>query len=838
MIDISTIQGLEDLLVGLALHLATKDQTHTIMFRNYLKVTLRNIRKDKWYSLINVIGLTIGITGSLLIYLHISHELSYDNFHAEADRLYRVVRTTTDNQGTDYDPNVPYPMIKSLHEDFTDFEKVSLFHADDDYTLIREGEKYKIDRGVYADSNFFDLLNFPIIQGDPAKSFAQPNFIFLSQSTASSLFGTDDPIGAKVNLDNLFDLEVAGIYKDIPTNSSIQFDFAVSYPTFSEESLGGLPIDSWSITANGTAIVRIKDATTTSSVDAQMAEAMKKYFSEQDYAKRKYHLQMVTDIHYDSRWNAGAVNNTALIAVGVIGVFILFLGCVNFINLSTALAIRKSKEVGVRKTLGADRGQLLLQFLGETLLVTLVSGILSVAIAERLIPTFNNFFDTKLSINVFESIDVILFTVLIVIIVTVLAGTYPAFIMSRFNPTRALKSNIHSSTSGSLFLRKGLITFQFVISQVLVISTVIIAYQMDYFISKPLGFQKDGVISIPLPENEEQILSTFKTRLMSHKDIEKVAFGLGAPSAINTFTTGYRLASAPEESRIDIQVKPSDIDYLETYGLEILHGRWFTETDQMLTVNTFGQDSTLEQRVTYVLNEKATKSLGFSDPAEAIGQIINTGAGGKDGEVIGVVKDFHLSSLRHEIMPAVFLNYPFFYYNTGVKISFNNTQESIKHVESVFNEIFPEQIFEYQFVEDELREFYTKEQQAYNLFMIFSGLSIFISCLGLLGMISFVVAQRTKEVGVRKVLGASVNSIVMLFTKDFMTLVLLAFVIAAPLAWYFMNEWLSSFVYKIDMTITYFIIGIGISAIITFITIAYQSLGAALSNPVNALRDE
>lgn len=808
------------------------------MLRNYLKVTFRNIRKDKWYSLINVIGLTIGITGSLLIYLHVSHELSFDNFHKKADRLFKVVRTSTDNQGVDYDANVPYPMIGAIHNDFTEIEKATLFHEDDDYQVSYENETYKLDNGIYADSNFFEILNFPIVQGDPKKSLGQPNFVFLSESTAQRIFGENDPVGEKLNFESTDDLEVAGIFKDVPSNSSIQFDIAVSYPTFSEESTGGLPIDSWNMTMSGNAYIIVKESASQASVELQFAEAMKKYFSEQDYARRKYHLQSVQDIHYDRRWNSNAVNNTALITIGIIGSFILFLGCVNFINLSTSLAIRKSKEVGVRKTLGADRKQLLIQFLGETLIITLVSGLLSIGIAERLISTFNNFFDTSLSLNVFESVDVLLFTAIIVIVVTLLAGTYPAFILSNFNPTRALKNNIHSADSTSLFLRKVLITFQFVISQILIISTVVIAYQMDYFISKPLGFEKEGVINIELENNDKDKIRALKTRLKQNSNIENVSLGLGAPTAPNTFTTGYRLASESEDTRIDIQVKPSDIDYLDTYGLEILHGRWFTATDELLTENSFGRDSTAEMKVSYIINEKAAKAIGFANPKEAIGQIINTGAGGKDGEIIGIIKDFHLSSLRDEIMPSVFINYPYFYYYAGVKFSSNNTQETIKYSQEVFNDIFPEETFEFEFVEDELREMYTKERQAYNLFIIFSGLSIFISCLGLLGMISFVVAQKTKEIGVRKVLGASINSIVVLFAKDFMTLVLVAFFLAAPAAWYFMDQWLASFAYKVDMTIWYFLIGIGISAAITFITIGYQSLGAALSNPVNALRDE
>lgn len=808
------------------------------MFRNYLKVTLRNIRKDKWYSLINVIGLTIGITGSLLIYLHVYQELTFDNFHKDAEQIHRVVLTSNDEDGDFHRANVPYPMINVLNEDLTELEFATQYHYDDMYNIQSEGENFKVDKGIFADSNFFEILNFPTIEGDPTKSLAEPNYVFLSETTAKRIFGTENAVGRPITLENDLELEVAGIFQDVPRNSSIQFDMAVSYPTFSSKEIGGLPTDSWNFSATAIAIVKIRKSATVASVNDQIDESMKKYLREDDYAIDTYHLQNIEEIHYDSRWNYEAINITALITIGIIGTFILFLGCVNFINLSTALAIKKSKEVGVRKTLGASRSQLLIQFLGETFIVTFISGFFSIALTERLIPIFNSFFSTRLVFNFFDRPDVMFFMLGLVISVTALAGTYPAFVMSRLNPIKTLKNNVHGVSGTSLFLRKGLITFQFVISQVLIISTIVIAYQMDYFLNKPLGFEKEGVVSILVEDYPEKKLETFKSRLLALSDIQNVALGLGAPTSQFTFTSVYRLASEPEDTRINIQVKPADVDYLDTYGLELIHGRWFTTTDELLTKNSFREDSTLNQRVTYVINEKGARAIGFADPAAALGQVINTGVGGKDGEIIGIVKDFHLGSLREEIMPGVFLNYSDLYRNAGIKISLGNTQETLRYIESVFSDVFPEEIFEYNFVQEEIKSFYKKEEQAYYLFIVFSGLSIFISCLGLLGMISFIVAQRTKEVGVRKVLGASVNNILMLFTKDFMLLVLIAFIVAAPLAWYFMSQWLSEFAYKVDMSLTYFLYGIGISLITTFATIAYQSLGAAFSNPVNALRDE
>ena len=807
------------------------------MFKNYIKVTLRNIRRDKWYSLINVLGLTIGITGAILIYMHISHELSYDNFHEDSDRLFRVVRSTNTVNETDDEPNVPYPFINSLNEDYLELEIATLYHSDDEPTIQFHDEKFRFDNGIFADSNFFEVFNYPVIVGDPQKALGQPNYVFLSEKTVERIFGKEDPLGQKLKLNNEIDLEVAGVFKDIPTNSHINFDFAVSYPSFSSKYFGGLDITSWSMSAAGYAYIKLNKNVTSSQFEERMAEVLKKYFSEQDHGRRKYFLQPLGDIHFNKRWNHNAVDETSLFAIGVIGAFILFLGCVNFINLSTALAVRKSKEVGVRKTLGAFNSQLLFQFLGETFIITLVSGILSIAIAERLIPVFNNFFDTKLELNVFENYSVLGFVFLVIFVVTVLAGAYPALVLSKFNAIKALKNNIHSQSSSSLFLRKGLITFQFLISQILIIATIVISYQMKYFLNKPLGYDKQGVVSIPIYKSDENKSEDLRSRLLQNHNIKEVSLALGPPTSTSRFETRYYLASQTEDDALQIEIKPADRFYKDTYNLNLLYGRWFTESDETIAVNSFKYDS-LEKNIFFILNETAAKSLGFDDPSKALGEKIITGVGGIEAPIIGIVEDFHLGSLHNKIDPSAIVNFPMFYNNAGVKISMNNSQEAVAHIEKVYSEVFPESIFEYEFLDDGLREFYESEKQAHNLFMVFSGLSIFISCLGLLGMISFVVSQRTKEVGIRKVLGAKISSITLLFAKDFLMLVVIAFIIAAPIAWYFVDQWLSGFAYKIDLSLWYFVLAISISAFLTFLTIGYQSFKAAISNPVNALRNE
>ncbi len=808
------------------------------MLKNYLKVTFRNLRKNKWFSLINIIGLTIGITGSLIIYLYINHELSFDDFHSDVEKIYRVTRSSDTPTIIDYEPNVPYPMIKSLHQDFTQFESSTLYHSDDEPTAVVDEKKFKLKNLIFADSNFFEVFSFEIVEGNPRVALSQPNFVFLSKTTATKFYGSENPVGKKISVNGQLELEVAGIFADLPSNTLFNFEAVVSFPTFSSDYLGGLNIDTWQMSAEAYAFVKLKDNISKEQAEKQFPVAMKKYLTDQNYKRKHFHLQPLTEIHFDNKWNKAATDMKSLYALGAIGGILLLIGCVNFINLSTAMAVKKSKEVGVRKSLGAGKAQLVAQYLGETFLITSFSGLLAVGISERIVPLFNSAFEMKLEMNIFQSMDMLLFVFSIIIIVTLLAGIYPALVLADYSPIKALKNNIHSQSNGSLFLRKGLIVIQFIISQILIISTIVIANQMAYFMNEPLGFDKKAIINVPIPDNNSGVLDRFRNQLVANQGIKEVTFSLGPPASTNTFETNYRLSTESEESRIDIQIQPADRYYNETYGVQLLYGRWYTEADEKSALERLGDDKKKGENISFVLNETAVKALGFNNPQDAIGTMITSGIGDISAPIIGIVKDFHVTSFREKIRPTAIIPFPMFYYNAGIKISLDQRVSSLKHVEEVFNGLFPNSIFEFSFMDDDIMKFYVKEQRSYNMLKIFSGLSIFISCLGLLGMISFIVTQRSKEVGIRKVLGANILNVVVLFTKDFIVLVLAAFVMAAPIAWYLMKIWLADFAYRIDFQVWFFALAMLISVVITFITIGYQSLQAALENPVNSLKNE
>lgn len=804
------------------------------MIKNYLNITLRNIRKNKWISLINISGLTIGITAGLIIYLYIYQELTYDNFHADSERIYRVVQSSKTVEGEDYNAAAPYPIIGSLHNDFNEFESATLVHRDNNPQITFEDNKFELDVAVFADSNFFDVFSYQIIEGNPKQSLGDPNVAFITESTAKKVFGDENPVGNRINVRNRIDVEIVGVVADPPVNAQIQFELIISYPSFNQEYFG-LPLDEWEMSAEGYAYIKLNEGINAASV--VFDRILKKYYNEEAQTRRQFYLQPIDQIHFDPKWNNAAVNAKSLWALGIIGVFIIMIGCVNFINLTTALSVKKSKEVGIRKTLGAARSQLIGQYMADTFLITFVSAIISIGLTERLLPIFNQYFGEQLSFNVLEDTRVLGFVLLLIIIVTIIAGLYPSLILSKFNPVNALKNNIHSQSSSSLFLRKGLIIVQFFISQVLIIATVVIANQMSYFSEKPLGFSKEAIVNIGIDKNDETTLSRFRDQLLADSRIKSVSFGLGSPMSDNTFETHYYLKSKGSENRLETQMKPADFYYDEVYGIELLHGRWFTPAEDKLAIDIFNEKAPSEQ-IPYILNETAVKKLGFNDPAEAVGQMITTGLGDFTAPIIGVVKDFHSNSLHDEIEPVIITKFPQFYYNAGIKISTENTSAALAHIEEVYANMYPEIIFSYEFMDDAVQAFYDEEQRTFNLFKIFSGVSIFISCLGLLGIISFIVNQKTKEIGVRKVLGANVSNLVVLFTKDFMMLVVIAFVIAAPASWYVMDIWLNDFAYRIDMKGWFYVVAIGISAIITFLTVGYQSFRAATENPVKALRNE
>jgi len=756
------------------------------------------------------------------------YELNYDSFHANEDRIYRVVRKEANASGEKRNASTPFPMRAALVNDYPELESVAQVFYPQEYQLQWNDEKWVEDKILFADSSFFRLFSFEVVSGNPVASFQKPNTAFITESMARARFGDTPAVGQIIKLSEMVDIEIAGILKDPPGNSHLPFSIIVTVESFNKELVGGFNYDSWGVNIGFAHYVLLPETMSKQDFEVLLSKLPAKYFNSENVDKINYTLQPLREIHFDKTYadfNPGyTIDLSYLYVIGFIGLFILLLACINFVNLSTAVAIRKSKEVGVRKVMGASRAQLIYQYLGEAFILTLFSTLIAFGVAERVMPLINDFLDMRLTFEALSSPFAIAFLLSIILLVTLLSGLYPAFVLSGYKPVAALKNKVNSHNTSSVFLREGLVTFQFIISQVLIIGTIVVAQQMNYFREKPLGFNKDYVVTAGLSDQDPVKLQTLKNRLLSNSNVHHVSFAIGVPTSENDINSDLRIEGREDEFLAGI--KAVDYDYMETFDLQLAAGRWFLKEAQ--------QEGGLE----FLVNETTLKELGYSSPDEILGKNLEFGLNRMKGPVVGVVKDFHTKSLHEAIKPQVLLQFPRFYFEAGVKIADSNIPETIAHIQSAWEEAFPGYIFDYTFMDDYLEKNYSRENQLFTIFKIFSGISIGIGCLGLFGLISFMVVQKTKEVGVRKVLGASITNIVGLLSGNFIKLAGIAFIIAAPVVWYSMNQWLSGFAYRIDIKPVYFVVGGIVNIIIAFLTIGYQAAKAAMANPVNSLRDE
>lgn len=804
------------------------------MIRNYLLVAFRNFFRNKNYTIINILGLSTGLTACIIIYLLIAYEVRFDKFHTRFDRIYRVVRDVENASGIEYDAATPYPFAGAFRLDFPEVPLATQLHFQGD-GFVRVGEeKYETEGVIFADSLFFKVFDFEVVSGSPSVDLGEPNKAYLSESTAEK-FELD--VADRFRLNNKLDLEVVGIVKDPPASSHIQYKMIVSMPSFTEDYFGW-PVDSWGLTSSGYSYLVLPDGISAEDITGRFRAFIDKYYDEEERARQNYLLQPLSDIHFNTRYsgspsNSGNIDPAQLVIMAVLGIFILIIACINFINLATALAARKSREIGVRKTLGARRSQLTTYFLAETFLLTLISVLISLGLTEWILPWLRGFVEKELYLDLFASPALLVFIVALVVVATLFSGFYPAVILSGFDPVAVLKNRITTQGAGS-FVRRLLVILQFFIAQVMIIGTLVVSDQMDYFVSRPLGFNREAVIDVPLPKNDKNILDNFRTRLEANSNIRSVTYAVGAPTSGSNIGTGYYLPDQGPSTSQKVGVKTVDYHYLDTYQLQLKAGRWFYENEGKLAADT---TIAADARYVFVVNEAAVRQLGYAEPGDILGQRITIGLD-VTAPVVGVVADFHTSSLRRAIEPVVLMNYPSLYYNAGISINTGNIQETVDFIRRTWTEIYPEYYFDYHFLDENIAEMYRQEARQLVLFRIFAGVSIFISCLGLLGLVSFMANQKQKEIGVRKVFGASVSGIVLLFSKEFVRLVLISFLIAAPIAWYLMKQWLEGFEYHIDIHWSVFAIGLATTLFIALLTVSYRSLRAGMTNPVDTLRAE
>lgn len=805
------------------------------MIKNYLKTAYRSLLRNRSYSLINVAGLTLGISVCIIIFQLIRYELDFDKIHPGADRIYRVVHDAENSSGVDKSTVTPYPFSEAFRNDFPEIP-VTQFHFHYETLMTIGDEKSEATNIVFADSLFFEIFGFEVLSGNPKVELSQPGKVFVTESYLKKIGGEKVK---HIKLGNIIELEVAGVIKDLASPSHINFNMVASYRSLAgvEEQFVGFPLDQWGLNSSGYSYVLLPENYTKEQLESRFPDFVDKYYSKEDAERQKYSLQPLTAIHLDQEYkdNPGTstISPSILIVLGCIAVFILIIACVNFINLSTALSIRKGKEVGVRKTLGAQQSQLALQYLSEAFLLTLIAAIISLGIAEVATPALGQFLEKSLSSSRLHDLITIEFLGLLILITSIFAGAYPALVLSKFNPIDALKSRFTTQQDSSVSLRKSLVVLQFFIAQVLIICTLVVASQIRYFQNKSMGFAKEAVVNVPLPDNKKETLESFRTRLTA-AGIKDVSFALSAPMGDYNFGTGMSRSDGNAQEQYSVRIKPVDTHYQDVYGLELLAGRWFYESEE----KEAGFEKPEDRHYAFILNETAVNTLGFASVEDAIGKQVKIGLNDIEAPVIGVVKDFHTSSLHNAIESVVLLNFPNLYYDAGVKVTMSNASAELKAIEESWTQLFPAYLFEYTFLDDYVEKLYREEERMFTVFEIFAGIAIFIGCLGLFGLVSFMANQKVKEVAIRKTLGASTAQIVQLFSKEFIWLVIIAFVLAAPAAWYAMQLWLSEFAFKVEISWIVFAIAIFLTLMISFLTVGYRSMRAAQSNPVNALKSE
>ena len=799
------------------------------MFKNYFITTLRKLNRQKNYTLINVLGLALGITCCLFIFLIIQYELRFERFHQKYDRIYRIVTDEKINDIVNPTMGTPIPMAPALRNDFPNLEKVTAVFGmySGLFSIAREANTtsrfQENDCIAFVEPEFFEIFDFPWSAGDP-KDLNEPNVAALTETTAKKFFGASDPVGRTIRMDNQADLKVIGIVKDLPLHTDFPFTVFISWKSV---PITGMPMDSWTnLTSNVNTYVLFAPNDSPAALQKQLPDFKNKYHPDaQDANKRVHKLQRLSEMHYDGRYgNHGqrTTSKTTLWALGVIGIFLLVTACINFINIATAQAINRAKEVGVRKVLGAFRSQLITQYLGEAFLITLLGALLAVGLAEIFLSTLNALLRLKISFQPVADFSLLGFIATLVITVSLLAGLYPAFVLSQFMPALALKSKVRASSSGGLSLRRGLVIFQFIISQLLIIGTIIVTKQMDYFRNKEMGFEQNAIVTVPLPVNDAAPLQTLRNQLLQSSQIKNVTFGWSSAASGNVWDTNLRHTLRGQEETFASDLKFADTEYIPTYNLKLIAGRNYTASDTTTEL---------------VVNETFARKLGFT-PQDLIGKTFKLGRRPYYLPIVGVVQDFHTRPLQEGIRPCLLAARRTAYQEASIKINAQNVKAALAHVEKVWSTTFPEFVYSFEFLDQRIADFYQQEQLMAQLFRVFSAIAIFIGCMGLFGLISFMAAQRTKEIGVRKVLGATVGNILSLFLKEFAALIAVAFVVAAPVAYFTMNNWLTNFAYRINIGAGVFLLTMAITLLIAAITVGYRAARAALANPVEALRYE
>ena len=799
------------------------------MLANYLKIAFRNLLKHKGFSFINILGLAIGMTCCILILLYVQDERSYDRYHENADRIYRLrVERFAGGGETERSAAASSPMAPAALSDLPQIERAVRFNRRT-YLVEHEDRRFYEPNFLWADSSVFDVFSFPFLRGDPKSALVAPYSVVLTASMAEKYFGSADPMGQTLLAEGRT-LTVTGVMRDVPENAHFTFDFLGSFTTLEALNQSSSSTWNWWSLSYHTYFL-LAEGASLEAVAEGLREMPARYIGDQESQsgyRQFLYLQPLTDIHLHSHYRSelGTNNQAAYLYIfAAIAVFILLIACINFMNLSTARSAQRAREVGMRKVAGAGKGQLVRQFLGESVLLALCALALSLVLIQALLPLFNELADKALSLNYLEHLPFIFVLFAFALLVGVAAGSYPAFVLSAFRPVEVLKGTFRGGKRGA-YLRQGLVVFQFTISVVLIASAAVVFDQLSYMKTKNLGFEKEQTVVLNVRNNQGLVESyeAFKQEAATLQGVQQVTFSSSVAGRSNNTNVISRTPGMNEDGQT-MYILAVDHDFIDTYGLEVIAGRGFSK------------DYPTDDSSAYVINESTLKALGWTAPEQAIGQEL-TRQFEDTRTVIGVVRDFNYASLQNAVEPLVLKIRPDWFTYASVRIDTEDVPETLAKLTAAWNTFSPGRPMESFFLDDDYDRQYRAEERISTLLNIFTVLAIFIACLGLFALASFVTEQRTKEIGVRKVMGASVGSIVVLLSSAFTRLVLIAIVVALPLAYFLMDWWLQNFAYQTSIEAWTFFLAGGLALLIAWLTVSYQSIRAAVADPVRALRYE
>ncbi|WP_273568246.1 ABC transporter permease [Maribacter halichondriae] len=815
------------------------------MLKNYLKIAFRNIWKNKAFSLINIIGLSIGLSSAFVIGAMIYFDMTFDKFHSDGDRIYRVTTAFSSPQGEFYNPGVPVPLAQALKEKVTGVKTVSPIYTNAPYRVEnRATEKVFRDskNAIYTSDAYFQLFRYDWLAGDAKSALSRPNEVVLTKNRAEIYFpnlSANEVIGKTLIYNDTLSISVAGVVRNFEKRSDLVFEEFISVKTLGKEGLkNNLGDDGWNSTNSSSQLfVKLDEKADKTSIKEQLAAVVKEHEDGEMVAfgqTREFYLQPLTDIHFNPKYGTfdysrDQASKSVLMSLAFVALFLLLLGCINFINLNTAQATQRAKEIGIRKTLGSSRKQLIYQFLGETLILTLTAATISLFLSSWLLRLFVDFMPKGVDFELFKNPALIFGTLVLLLVLTLLSGFYPALVLSRFKPVSVLKNQIlPNRDKGSL--RKYLTVFQFTIAQIFIIATLLVGKQIHFLMTKDMGFKTDVIAYVRTPYNDRSMDKKlrFMNEVKAIPHIKETTLGGNPPASRSWNSMGVAYKDGEKEVRSDLQLLFGDSDYLKLYKLKLLAGR--------MPLN-----DTIRE---YVINRTFMRQLGFKTPQEAVGKILGEG---KDAyPIVGVIEDFYQRSLRTGIEPMALVGdwnrNEYAQFNT-LHLSFDTDSsgqwtQNIAKVEAAWDKVYPDFDFDPKFMDDTIERFYEQESKTAVLLKWATGLAILISCLGLLGLVIHTTERRTREIGIRKVLGASLAQLNLLLCKEFLILVGIAFIIAAPIAWYGLNNWLQDFAYKTELSWWVFVVSGVAMLVISLIIMSIRTIAKANANPVKSLRTE